>query len=309
MFADILFGIYLANKIDATYVFDDVLYSPTFNTIHGTYPGFFEYLNMADNEHLLSQVKALPYLTKINATWEEALRIKDCNTVMSVKSKSCLHKMPNGTVIPDFCTHSLAGSFQSVQHAVKYKFLYSRRRKLLQRTMPLAFRGVGAYNIAWHIRSGDIHLHQDDRLFFLNICDTIKRALDLIQITGSHYIFCEHCEHGAPKGYEFLANVGDFTFVGGQTLVETLHNFVNADLVVETGSSMTAVVHAITGDPVFVSSCPKEGCHVQTYDIDTLVKFDDQTGRFSMSHRELASLIAYKRTIKRQRRQLSTRSM
>lgn len=105
------------------------------------------------------------------------------------------------------------------------------------------------------------------------------------------------------------SNAGDFTFVVGQTLFETLHNFVDADLVVETGSSMTAVVHAIAGDPVSVLSCPKEGCHVQTYDIDTLVKIDDQTGRFSMSQRELASLIAYKRTINKQRRQLSIGSM
>ena len=62
------------------------------------------------------------------------------------------------------------------------------------------------------------------------------------------------------------------------------------------------MVHTIADASVFVFSCPKEGCDILTYDINTLVKSDD-TGHLSLSDNELANLIVYKRTLQRHVRQ------
>jgi hypothetical protein len=64
----------------------------------------------------------------------------------------------------------------------------------------------------------------------------------------------------------------------------------HADIVVETGSSLTAMVHAIAGGPLFVYGCPKEGCDVRVYDVDGLFKVDAQ-GRLLASEMELWSAL------------------
>jgi len=80
------------------------------------------------------------------------------------------------------------------------------------------------------------------------------------------------------------------TFVGDMALLDTIHHMVRADVVVETGSSMTAMVHTIADGPLFVYGCPKEGCDVRVYDVDGLFKVDAR-GRLLASQTELRSAL------------------
>ena len=69
-----------------------------------------------------------------------------------------------------------------------------------------------------------------------------------------------------PPHFQFLTDLEGMSFYKRLSVADTILALAAADVVVESGSSMTAIVRMLTDEPTFVTPCPKEGCHVTAYD-------------------------------------------
>jgi hypothetical protein len=302
IFSDIVLGMELATRTNATFVLEDMDDPARPVGRHGTYPGLLAFLNLDGTEMRVRDVQALYAPRVVNASWHNATRVIGCNILIRVLDTSC--DVPASstrladTGLDDSCHTVLGDLYNKYKHVFRAKYManVALHRRAYGRLFSRA-----SVNVAWHIRTGDIKLHQGDAEYFGNTRAALDAAAHAVGMPSAHYVFAERDLRGQP-GYGFLARLDNVTFVGNATLLETIHHMAHADVVVETGSSMTAIAHTIAEGPLFVYGCAKEGCDVRIYDVDGLFKVDAR-GRLLASDAELWSALQV-RMLSRARAQL-----
>jgi hypothetical protein len=134
--------------------------------------------------------------------------------------------------------------------------------------------GTGLLNVAWHVRCGDISLHQNDVAFF-------ERIRALFNESGAecrHFLFWEKC-----IGFDFLRRLfptGSFVDADVPT---ALRHMQGADVLVHTGSSfVSSAALSAPATLLYLQTWPKEGTigAVQTYSLDTAISLD-RSGQLS----------------------------
>tara|TARA_R110002050_G_scaffold167229_1_gene297885 strand:- start:481 stop:1056 length:576 start_codon:yes stop_codon:yes gene_type:complete len=72
----------------------------------------------------------------------------------------------------------------------------------------------------------------------------------------------------------------------------TMLHFINADMVVESGSSFTSIAHLVAHRPVFLSTCEKENQDETIYDVSEDVKFScSDNGLMGISRDEFEAYV------------------
>ena len=290
IFSDIVMGMELATRANATFVLEDLDDPARPVGPHGAYPGLLTFLNLDGTEMRMRDVQATYAPRVVHATWHNATRVAGCNVLIRVPDTSC--DVPASstrladTGLDDSCHTQLGDLYNKYKHVFRAKYLakVGGHRRAYGRLFSRA-----SVNVAWHIRSGDINLHQGDVEYFDSTRAALEAAARAVGMPVAHYVFAERDLRAQP-GYESLARLDNVTFVGNDTLLETIHHMAQADVVVETGSSMTAIAHTIAEGPLFVYGCAKEGCDVRIYDVDGLFKVDAR-GRLLASDVELWSAL------------------
>jgi len=290
IFSDIVLGLELATRVNATFVLEDLDDPSRPVGRHGAYPGLLSFLNLDSTEMRMADVLALYAPRVVDASWDNATRVTGCNVLIRVPDTSC--DVPASstrladTGLDESCHTVLGDLYNKFKHVFRAKYMakVAQHRRTYGRLFSRA-----SVNVAWHIRSGDINLHQGDVEYFDNTRAALEAAARAVGMPVAHYVFAERDLRAQP-GYESLARLDNVTFVGNDTLLETIHHMAQADVVVETGSSMTAIAHTIAEGPLFVYGCAKEGCDVRIYDVDGLFKVDAR-GRLLASDVELWSAL------------------
>jgi hypothetical protein len=109
----------------------------------------------------------------------------------------------------------------------------------------------GSFNVVWHVRTGDIALHKNDRAFFARVADTVAPALAGLPV--QHIVTYEGpSDAPLPAGFAFLPEV----LPGMRTLpLSSTHTaylvMAAADVLVTTGSGF-AELPALLGAPGLV---------------------------------------------------------
>ena len=168
VFFDIVAGIDLAHRLNATYVLDDAHDLRDLNTIHGrgVFDGMLDVLNVKQTEHSAAYIGAAYNPTHANASYDDAPNISGCNTFVTVSDQSCTDprnvtqriQYPGQSV---FCQNVLDGLYQSVRPIFMAKFVSSPLR-----LRSAEFFNARATNIAWHVRTGDADLLSDRPAYF-----------------------------------------------------------------------------------------------------------------------------------------------
>lgn len=297
IFSDIVLGVELADRVNATFVLDDLDDPGRPYGKHGNYPGLLQFLNIDATEAAIADIVAAYRPRVVNTTWDDAPSVNGCNVLISVQDTSCAsdaNAAASRLVQSGFeesCQTLLTGLYSKHKPTfmTKYHHVLPRHRRSFRRVYTR-----DAVNIAWHIRVGDVNLHQGDDEFFDNIWTTLDAAVRATNMPVANVVFSESAPPTrAQHGYSFLARLPNVTHVTGASVVETIFQLTQADVVVETGSSMTTIVHTIADGPLFVYTCPKEGCDVRFYDVDGLFKTDGR-GRIDAPLANLISGLQYR---------------
>jgi hypothetical protein len=122
------------------------------------------------------------------------------------------------------------------------------------------------YNVAIHLRVGDIVLHGEDHIFFTNLRNNIDRVLRHF-LHVHYYFFAEDPKqaNGNPPSYfTFLDSIftenehTTVSYINDMDIRSTLFHFMNADMLVITGSSFPYVAITLSTKPVVLFGKPKE---------------------------------------------------
>ena len=296
IFGDVLLGWELANRANATYVMADIVEDYEFGLYGSAFESMLREFNMFEGEHRLADVMAVYNPVLIKRRWDDITNATDpfdgrCNVMLLTDDNSCVDFDAAGQPKEAFCPTRVSRLYDKYRHVVMNKVKQKHRRRS---------RHVCRHDIkvAWHLRVGDINLHAGDAAFFVNVH---KQLTELLSDLGMPVInvFYSHAGHDrAPTGYDFLSSMPNAMFQGTLSVTDTLLHMSSADVVVETGSSFTAMLHTLTDGPLFLRACPKEGCATSYMDVEGLVKLDD-AGTLLASQEEVVSRLVTKLNGKR----------
>lgn len=296
VFGDVLLGMELANRVNATYVMADIAEDYVFQLYGKAFENMLREFGMFDGEHRLADVTTNHNPAIVKRSWDDIMNATDpfngqCNIMLLADDNSCVDFDAAGRPDEAFCPKRTPRLYDKHRHIVMNKFLKKHGR----RTRHSCHHAI---TVAWHLRVGDINLHAGDASFF----DNIHRQLTTVSgdvgmpITHTFYSYVGHVR--PPEGFEFLSAMPNATFQGTLSVTDTLHHMSLADIVVETGSSFTAMLHTLTDGPLFLRGCPKEGCGTTYMDVEGMVKLDDK-GTLLASQAEVVSRLVCKMNEKR----------
>jgi hypothetical protein len=148
------------------------------------------------------------------------------------------------------------------------------------------------YNVAVHIRTGDIKLHVGNVDYFINmIQSTVHAHLSHMPVhvyyIGQFGIVSDNTNTMAESptaDWSFLNRLHVNTSFYNPDEQTALLHFIPADMTIITGSSFPYMAVALSDTPVYITAIPKTGVHDFLYDPDNSYTFDfDEHGGLEMS--------------------------
>jgi hypothetical protein len=253
--SEVLFGWAAAAELGATYVVQDVdawvtpREDQSYWWVHGL-------LGMAAGEvigaHELAtlspppaRVVVCPYTEA--ATARHAAR---CNVHFELATYSCC---PDGDCFKSIVRHGL---YDQMKACLRWK---RAQGALLPRHTA---------NIVWHVRVGDISLHNDDPAFFRAVWAQLADALRAdagVPVVHAVVVTGPESRPTLPAAFAFLDGLlPNLTVLPSQSAYLGLAVMEAADVLISTGSSFPEVAALVNGGPIFLQHLPK---HVPaTYD-------------------------------------------
>lgn len=223
--------------------------------MHGSSEWLRDMVKIDHNDLELSQVRRRSWLAKYRpTTWAEALALRDstrgrCHVLVEGRDWMC--EGPDGVV--GFCQSYKKGGFEAVKSVLRWKFSHSRYRPGTYLFDP------AEYNVAWHLRTGDITLLQGNRTYFEHLWRQIQTITAGLPIRVFFFSSNAAAVKGPPPGFGFLpAVIPGARFVSHLDPPATMYHLVTASMVIETGSSFPAIAHEISTHPLFLFGEPKE---------------------------------------------------
>jgi hypothetical protein len=136
---------------------------------------------------------------------------------------------------------------QRLHHILECAVLRSNWSTLPQ----LAFDTVSYYTVTVHIRTGDIHLHDDASAYFQRLREQLDFYLGGFKV---HYvIIAEAPDKGDSPAFDFIGDIFvnkpprvKVSHLNQMTALESLFHMMNADMLVTTGSSFPYIAVAVS---------------------------------------------------------------
>jgi len=286
-FGDIIFGINLALVLKATFVLQNISGA---SILHGRMLDFSSF-GIDLGEHRLHDVHLMySDLQTIQAkSWKDAIRLPPvCRSVIYVKDNECFPVLPEKQH-HNWCFHSLENAYDNVKWIMRLKF-QQKMNSLLHVKKQLHFSP--GYNVAWHIRIGDINLHANDESFFLRIHDHINSATQHLNVPVYNNVILSG--DMLPKDFMFLRTLKNFKFLKGLTIDESIMHFAHADLLVESGSSFPMIAHVISSRPIVLFTCVHGlYCKNKVYPVSDAIVIGDNYS-LPVSAAEFQALVMWK---------------
>lgn len=263
-FGDFVFTFILATEMNATVIYDDRITGTTGD--HGE-NWIHNFLHLESLPYNLSMVQqAFPGISVVHpVTWADAVRDYStaCKVVVIISDNTC--EGPDGK--PTWCFMAKRGAYQSAKWPIRELF-YSHEGTGMFKPM----YDESNYNIALHLRTGDITPHANEVAYFENLIQFVTRTLK--GITHKYYIFFmpqpgfrlsmlrgKH-KNLYPVGFESLEHIlpKDTVLVSDLGPEASTRHFMASDMLITTGSSFPSIAGLLTMTSTILSSCPKEGC-------------------------------------------------
>jgi hypothetical protein len=283
----VLFGMQFAYDIGATFVLDVPLLE--YGGDHGSYTWANDMLGISIGEHTLANITQQYNLTThLLCPTSNAIAVEaQCNVLYRVESSSC-------------CDYMHSTYQQRPERRVQYNcFTFECNRGLIEVFRPLMMAKYASaqqhaehststtsiyqpteYNVAIHIRTGDIQLHKGDIQFFTNmIQSTINEYLSHMPV-HIYYIGqfglidnTNTMTESPTADWSFLNTLHVNTSFYNPDEQTALHHFIHADMTIITGSAFPYLAMAVSDKPVYVTAIPKEGVNAYVYDPRTTISY------------------------------------
>lgn len=259
--ADYVFSIALAIAVHGNVAFE-ASNKFDYDGKHGNTSWIVKFLNMDDGDAYVGDLLQHGYKMVDVESWSGAIHQSKfaCNAIFRVRDDQC-DAAYGGT---GDCFSELKGAYESAKWILREKFSRTTFR-------PKSYRFSSSFfNVAWHLRTGDKKLHGKDVRFFKTVLMQVSSALEGFPVR--HYFFYEG--HRLPHEFEFLKDLGvpNATFVSGMDPGETMFHFVNANMLVGTGSSFAITAQLVSWKTIFLHTEPKEGGFYGVYETSEVVR-------------------------------------
>jgi hypothetical protein len=264
-FGEIVMGMLLADKTNTTFVFDDTCWKHQGD--HGGYNWFSDFFPIHETSISLSELlqywkltNSSTKLVEVHGTWSEVVENavanefepSSCNTVYSSTWTMCPP--------PEYsCFESpIVGVYDDVKWRLRAIYSRSRFHPLLR--LFDNSTANGALSVAWHVRTGDIVLH-NSIVYYENLASQLRNVL--LRIPFQVFFFGENVIDSFPFLADVCKNVlhcsCSFPVV---SVADTLHHFIHADILVTSGSSFPIVASLLRDIKPTFAVVPKEGSRV-----------------------------------------------
>jgi hypothetical protein len=244
--------------------------------IHGGYSWFEHYSGISYNEVTIEYVMKhyKPTIISICPAYDARVHIAKygdvaCNTLYVLESTGCCSYMHGTQDAIQHSTHHdcwffdcTRGIYEHFQHIMIDKY-----QKAQAVAVPLStVYNTAEYNVAIHIRTGDIQLHIGDTQFFSNmIQSTVHTYLSHLPVhiyyigqfgvSDNTYTMTE----SPAADWSFLNTLHVNTSFYNPDEQTALHHFIHADMTIITGSSFPYIAMALSDKPIYIASQPKAG--------------------------------------------------
>jgi hypothetical protein len=301
--SQVLIGLKIAYDMKATFVLDVAALQS--NGDHGTYPWFDEMTGISYNEYTLQRVRAdyNPEIINMCPTSAASTRtaMQQCNVLFNITSYLCCSYMHSDTehhtkhdCFTFECNKGLLSTFRPL---TLHKYKYAQKNT--PHSSSVSTTGVAfnkeEYNVAIHIRTGDVKLHIGNVNYFNNmIQSTVHTCLSHIPVhiyyigqfggvSDNTYTTTE----SPAADWSFLNKLHVNTSFYNPDEQTALHHFIHADMTIITGSSFPYIAMALSDKPVYVTAIPKTGVHDFLYDPGNSYSYDlDEHGSVETSQAE-----------------------
>jgi hypothetical protein len=261
-FGTTMMGFALSDQLNAVHV-----YNPNNkggrSRNHGANGWTFDFFNL--REGIMTDREAIekyhPRIVIANQGWNRAVETyrNECNILVWISDMTCVGGVDG---VDEACLHADRVRFDDMKWRIRAKFMRSTwipKNPLLYRKSHL--------NVALHVRTGDIELHKDEPEFFRALYRYVDYATQDLDIHVHYYVFAE-CKICPPPGFEFLREIlptESTDYVSDMNPEDTMYHFVNANILIETGSSFPSMAKIASPKPVAFQTCAKGMTRFEIY--------------------------------------------
>ena len=236
---EMFFGMVFAMEQDAEFVLDREAFQLEGN--HGSYPWVAEMLDMF-GFRTLAEVKSRNDIKSVELKYRELASAysDECGILLRADPSFCsfrddpLHARDKAT-----CFRARIGDYNTVK-------IQLRRRFNVEKLCPseyAQFQSRKGFSVTWHLRTGDITLHENEDGYFKKVWSEVKKVLP----NGYQLQFI-----GEKSAAEKFASLEDLT--GGKVVddldpKQSLCQFLTSDMLIGSGSSFPTIA-ALLSDPI-----------------------------------------------------------
>ena len=257
-YGNLVFGVLLALKLNATYVFDadSFHYSVLFDrqtyghTINmWGFDAFEQRSNLNFKE--LSSVKLTNFSVFGNQPKSMANK---CNVIFELCDQCCFceshlpcHEMTSKYTNPASCFHYANGAYNYVKDVMRTLKKFAAPFTSPRMLFPARKDRKDSFVVSFHFRVGDLTLKVGDHF--------IRNVMSLMSFFhGTAYVFLDS------KSAVFPTFSSDpVVIVRDMSVEDTLYHWCESDALVSTGSSFPYMAETSCNVPLFFSTTPKEG--------------------------------------------------
>jgi len=253
-----------ALDVGATLVYDQNFHLNNPAATHGSTAWLRTLLAFDHGDYTLQEVISTynPRIIPDISLQQSRTMSQECNLVFQNNYGSC----------PGGCFFFWNKAFEDVKWLMRYKFLTFSTYE-----PSCILFDITKYNVAWHLRVGDHTIHTDKQHLFKRVYDHLTNDI-LPGLDVHYYVFYEANApvNGPPKEYQFLGDMIklNVTWIGDTDPALTVYHFINADLLVGTGSSFSAIANLVAVKPVILQFPWKEWKEIHCYDIAEVVEVE-----------------------------------
>jgi hypothetical protein len=261
-FAEVLFGMVLAEETNSTYVLDDRTWVDEGD--HGSYAWLLDFLPLDKSEFTLSELEHISTnQTSIRAVydrWETVIRESkaptySCHVLFSTHMYWCCL---NAAVC--YCTlyEPLVGTYDRLKWRMRETF--SRSNYFSSPRLGPVTGNEARVSIAWHLRQGDIVLNANEE-HFDRLASQIASVLHQAPPIPFHFYFIG--ETNITKDFPFLPALCERHFHGNCSNLhvdvrDALLTMVGSDVLITSGSSFANLAAMLRTDGLTLYEYPKE---------------------------------------------------
>lgn len=264
-FAEVVFGMILAEETNSTYVFDDSTWS--LHGTHGSYSWLMDFLPLHNSEVTLSEFELFSTnhgnIVTVSDNLESLLMnlSRDAKYACNVFFTTSMDRCCPGEKC--WCTFqpSRVGSYDRIKWRIREAFSrssYVPSQHLLD--FSPAPKDEPIISIAWHVRQGDLVLNANKE-HFERLASQIATVLYRVRELPVHFFIMG--ESNITRDFPFLPGLCEHYFQGNCSYLhldvrDTLYHMVESDVLITSGSSFPVFAALLRTSGLILYEYPKE---------------------------------------------------